>query len=187
MSLSTLSTSTSSSMRPAPPIADRPRHAQVEQRLRRQPARAARLEQDALCLFCGSATCAVRRPRLAAEDTAGWRRTTNAGPRHVDAAHRAEHVRAIVGQPAARVGEIVGIAAERSGRRDGRGDTVLTCAPAAFVAAGRLQPGGPRERVRAERLPAVGSPLLDGHHEAVVGQRVVVGVGQQKAPIGGSS
>ena len=38
-----------------------------------------------------------------------------AGPRHVDAAHHPEHVRAIVGQPAARVGEIVGIVPERAG------------------------------------------------------------------------
>ena len=109
---------------------DRPRHAHIEQRLRRQPARAARLEQDALVAL-RQRDLRRRRPRLAAEvlQIGG---DHEAGPRHVDAAHHPEHVRAIVRQPAARVGEIVRIAPERDALRPG-GATVLTCAPAAVV------------------------------------------------------
>ena len=45
-------------MRPTPPKRDRPRHAQIEQRLRRQPTRAARLEQDALARPAAASSCA---------------------------------------------------------------------------------------------------------------------------------
>ena len=65
-----------------------------------------------------------------------------------------------------------------------RGATVLTCAPAAVVPLEACSPDGPRERVRAKRLPAVGPAFFDGHHEAVVGQRVAVGIRQQKAASG---
>ena len=112
---------------------DRPRHAQIEQRLRRQPARAARLEQDALVgCSAAAATCAVAAHglplkccRLAA--TTKPVRGTSTLP--IDP----EHVRSIVWQPAARVGEIVGIAPEREVARRAAGRMVLTCAPAAVV------------------------------------------------------
>ena len=116
-------------MRPDAAEGDRPRHAQIEQRLRRQPARAARLEQDALVAL-RQRDLRRRRPRLAAEvlQIGG---DHEAGPRHVDAAHDPEHVRAIVWQPAARVGETVRILPERE--RTARRRSVLTCAPAAVA------------------------------------------------------
>ena len=52
--------------------------------------------------------------------------------------------------------------------------------------AGGLQPDGSRKRVRAERLPAVRAAFLNGHHEAVVRQRVAVGIRQQKPASGGA-
>ena len=117
-----------------------------------------------------------RRPRLAAE-VLQIGREHEAGPRDVDAAHHPEHVRPIVRQPAARVGEIVGIASERHGLRWRR-----QCWPGARGggSAGRLQPGRPRERIGAKRLPAVRSALFDGRDQAVVPQRVPSGFVSRK-------
>lgn len=89
---------------------DRPRDAEIEQRLRRQPARAARLEEDPLVTLRQS-DLRCRRPRLAAE-VLHVGRDDESGPGHVDAAHDPEHVRSIVWQPAARVGETVRILPE---------------------------------------------------------------------------
>ena len=75
-------------MRPAPPTRDRPRHPHIEQRLRRQPARAARLEQDALVAL-RQHDLRRARPRLAAEDLQIGR-NHEAGPWHVDRAHGTE-------------------------------------------------------------------------------------------------
>ena len=137
MSLSTLNTSTSSSTRVAPPKRERSRHAQIEQRLRRQPARAARLEQNAL-IALRQRDLRGGGPRLAAE-VLEVGREQESGPRHVDAAHHAQHVRSIVRQPAARVGEVVRILAEGEVRRAGDGADLRACGgrPARDLQSGR--------------------------------------------------
>ena len=106
--------------------------------------------------------------------------TTRPVRRHVDGAHRTEHVRAIVWQPAVRVGEIVGIAPERQvGERHGAALRARCRRPA-----GGLQPGVSRQRVRAKRLPAAGVAFFHGQDEAVVRHRVAVGIRQQKPSSG---
>ena len=91
-------------------------------------------------------------------------------------------MRSIVCQSAARVGEIVGIASERQVRE---GHAAALRARRRGPAGG-LQPNGSRKRVRAERLPAVRAAFLHGHHEAVVRQRVAVGIRQLKPASGGA-
>ena len=90
---------------------------------------------------------------------------------------------AIAGQPAARVGEVIGIAPEDDalGSRWRRNGADLRSA--GRRAAGRLQSGCSRQRIRAERLPAVGTPSFDDQHETVVRHDVVIQVRQQKAAI----
>ena len=63
---------------------------------------------------------------------------------------------------------------------------MLTCGPAAVVPLDACSPYGPREGIGAERLPAVGPAFFDDGHEAVVGQRVAVGIRQQEAASGGA-
>ena len=67
------------------------------------------------------------------------------------------------------------------------GATVLTCGASGVAAARCLQPIRPRQRVRAERLPPVRSAPLDDRDQAVVGQRVVVLIGQPEAAGGRSA
>ena len=166
---SAFSTSSSTSTR-ADPKTKRSRQTEIEQRLRRQPARAALLEQDTLLVVLADRHLTGGRPGLAAEvpEIGGGRQ---ARLRHVDRAHHPEHVRPIVGEQPARVGEIVRIASERERlgrRRRDRADLGARRGGAT----GRLQPRRPRERVRPERLPAVGSSLVNRDHQAVVSQRV---------------
>ncbi len=61
---------------------------------------------------------------------------------------------------------------------------VLSCSPAAAGPTRHLQPLCSREGVRAERTPNVRPPLVDRHHETVIGQRVAVGIGQKKSARG---
>ena len=61
---------------------------------------------------------------------------------------------------------------------------MLLCAPAAVVPLEACSPDVSRQRVRAKRLPAVGAAFFHGHHEAVVRQRVAVGIRQQKPSSG---
>ena len=110
-------------------------------------------------------------------------RDDEAGARHVDRRHDPEHVRAIVGQAAAGVGEIVRILPERDpwrergGRRTHGGDLRARGGRPAR----RLQPVRPRQRVGPKRLPAAGPASLDGDDQTVVRQRVVLGIRQPKA------
>ena len=81
------------------------------------------------------------------------------------------------------VGEIVRILPERDpwrerGGRGAHGGDLRACGGRP---ARRLQPVRPRQRVGPKRLPAAGPASLDGDDQAVVGQRVVVGIGQPKA------
>ncbi len=161
--------------------AHRPRDAEVEQRLRRQPLRAARLDQHAP-LTVLRVDAAPSPPTACRCSAADWRRP-RAGAWHVDRGHDPEHVRTIVGQAAACVDEIVRIAPERDRRRRTRRVGRRPCRPARRGGrpAGGLQPVRPRERVRAKRLPAVRPAFLDRDDEAVVRQRVSVGIRQQIA------
>ena len=139
-------------MRPTLSDVERPRQPQIEKRLRRQPARAARLDQNALLTVLRQRDHRRRRPRLAAGDLQIGSEH-QAGPRHVDAAHGPEHVRAIVRKPAAGVGEIVGIASERNGsagERSGRGANGADLGTGSGRPAVRLQSIGPRESVGAK-------------------------------------
>src|SRR5262249_12427694 len=92
----------------------------VEQRLRREPAVAPRLQSDALgALWQGHLR--GRPPRFAGEilEIGGYR---DACPRNFHRAHDPKHVWTIVRQPAARVGEVVWVWAEDSvGRQKGDG------------------------------------------------------------------
>ncbi len=129
---------------------------------------------------CGSATCAVAAHGLPLKYLQIGR-DHEAGSRHVDAAHDAEHVRSIVRQPAARVGEIVGIAPER--QRSG----ARRCCSARPPRSSRWRPAG-RTLLESVYEPNACQPLdaafFDGHHEAVVRQRVAVWIRQQKPASG---
>ena len=78
-----------------------------------------------------------RGPRLAAE-VLEIRGDHEAGAWDIDAAHDPKHVRSIVGEPAARVGEVVRILPERAGR--GQSTELLA---RGGRPAGHLEPGGP--------------------------------------------
>ena len=105
----------------------------------------------------------------------------DAGLREVDAAHDAEDIRSIVRQHAARVDEIVGVAAEDARLRRRNGTDL--CARGSRAARG-LQPVRARERIGGQRLPAVGQTFLDHRDESVVCQRIIVRIGQEIAAIG---
>ena len=179
VSLSALSTSTSSSMRPAPPkriVLDTRRSSSDCDDSRRDPRGSSRMRWSP----CGSEICAVAAHGLPLK-YCRLARDHETRPRHVDRAHDPEHVRPIVRQPAVRVGEVVRIAPERDGGRERRRDGA-DLRIRGGRSAGRLQSVGPREGIGAERLPPVRPALFHHHHQAVVRQRVSVGVGQQEAP-----
>ena len=60
------------------------------------------------------------------------------------------------------------------------GETVLDCTPAADVPLEGSNPYAFDHVYERERLPAVRPSLLDRHDQPVVGERVVVGIGQGK-------
>ena len=127
---------------------------------------------------CGSRICAVDAHgfpvtccRLAASRKPPW---------HGEAAHGPQHVRPIVRQPAARVGETVRVLSERQRRRARDGaDLRGGCSGPA----GDLQSRRPRVGVGAERLPAMALTFVDRDDEAVVLHRVIRLIRQQEAAI----
>ena len=123
------------------------------------------------------------RPRLAAELLeVGAER--HARSRHIERAREPEHVRAIVRQSTVGVGQVVRIASERIGRGSGHGAELPTeLSIRNGHPAGRQQPGGSRERVGAERLPAIRVALFQHCHETVVCRRKAVRVGQQEEAV----
>ena len=146
---------------------------------RREPRGSSRMRW----LPCGSDTCVVAAHGLPLK-YCRFAGDHEAGPRHVDAAHDAEHVRPIVRQPAARVGEIVRIAPERQvgpGGRDGADLRAAQRSP-------RWRPAARRPSTTyTSQTPATRrAAFFDDHHEAVVGQRVAVGIRQQEAASGRS-
>ena len=179
VSFSRLRTSRSSSTR-LDADGDRPRQAQIHERLRRQAPRAARLEQDALDRPAAAGPAAS--PPMACRSRAARSRRSRSRSR---ARRRSPSRGTCAGDrsaAAACVGQAVRILPERQVRI--AGDRADLRAGGRHTAR-RLQPGRTRERVRTERLPAVRPAFFGGEHEPVVGQRVIRRVGQQESPVGG--
>src|SRR5262245_38250003 len=99
--------------------------------------------------------------------------------RQVSRRPEAQHVRPIVRQPAARIGEIVRIAAKwRIWKRYAARLRSRRCG-----AARRLEPERFRERIGTRRLPAVRTALLNREDNAVVSREVPRRIGQQETTI----
>ena len=134
VSLSRFSTSSNNSTLPGLAESERPRDPQIEQRLRRQPARAARLDQDPLISCCGSVTCVVAAHGLPLKYC---RLAATTKPVHGKSSDSddAEDMRPVVRQPALRIRQVVRILSER---RLGRA-IVLNCASSAAAPLDDLQ------------------------------------------------
>ena len=113
----TLSTSRHTSRRPRPPTRNAFETRTSSSVATRAVGAARRSGQAA-----GFSRVDERRPRPGlATEMLQVGRDHDAGMRHVDCGHDPEHVRAIVGQAAAGVGQIVRVLAERDPRREGGG------------------------------------------------------------------